>query len=75
MDQLLFINRFINRVVSYCRDDLVDLVGSYQFDDEKTEGLDVFARDPYILRFRCLNTGDRLFVVITVLSTVILNTL
>lgn len=36
---------------------MVDLVGSYQFDDQLTEGGDVFARDPYILRFRCLNTG------------------
>lgn len=38
---------------------MVDLVGSYQFDDQLTQGGDVFARDPYILRFRCLNTGDR----------------
>lgn len=38
---------------------MVDLVGSYQFDDQVTEGGDVFARDPYILRFRCLNTGER----------------
>lgn len=38
---------------------MVDLVGSYQFDDQLTEGGDVFARDPYILRFRCLNTGRR----------------
>lgn len=38
---------------------MVDLVGSYQFDDQMTEGGDVFARDPYILRFRCLNTGGR----------------
>lgn len=43
--------------VCVCRDDMVDLVGSYQFDDLVTEGGDVFARDPYILRFRCLNTG------------------
>lgn len=41
------------------RDDMVDLVGSYQFDDQATEGGDVFARDPYILRFRCRNTGRR----------------
>ncbi|XP_061641082.1 deoxyribonuclease 1 like 4, tandem duplicate 1 isoform X5 [Phyllopteryx taeniolatus] len=39
------------------RDDLVDLVGSYQFDDQATDGSDVFARDPYILRFRCHGTG------------------
>lgn len=36
-------------------------MGSYQFDDQATEGGDVFARDPYILRFRCLNTGRRHF--------------
>lgn len=42
-----------------CRDDMVDLVGSYQFDDQATQGGDVFARDPYILRFRCMNTGRR----------------
>lgn len=40
------------------REGVVDLVGTYQFDDQVTEGGDVFARDPYILRFRCLNTGD-----------------
>lgn len=38
---------------------MVDLVGSYQFDDQATQGGDVFARDPYILRFRCMNTGRR----------------
>ncbi|XP_056156873.1 deoxyribonuclease 1 like 4, tandem duplicate 1 [Lampris incognitus] len=35
------------------RDDLVDLVGTYQFDDQATEKEDIFARDPYILRFKC----------------------
>ncbi|XP_036007819.1 deoxyribonuclease gamma-like [Fundulus heteroclitus] len=39
------------------RDDLVDLEDSYQFDDEKTEGRDVFDRDPYILRFKCRTQG------------------
>lgn len=39
------------------RDDLVDLVGSYQFDDQVTDSGDVFARDPYILRFQCHHTG------------------
>ncbi|CAJ1051979.1 deoxyribonuclease-1-like [Xyrichtys novacula] len=48
------------------RDDLVDLVGSYQFDDKETEGGDVFARDPYILRFRCLNTVLKDLVMIPV---------
>ncbi|KAI4796490.1 hypothetical protein KUCAC02_026946, partial [Chaenocephalus aceratus] len=48
------------------KDDLVDLVGSYQFDDQVTEGGDVFARDPYILRFRCLNTVLKDLVMIPV---------
>ncbi|XP_058486480.1 deoxyribonuclease 1 like 4, tandem duplicate 1 isoform X2 [Solea solea] len=48
--------RYKEQFMFLYRDDMVDLVGSYQFDDELTEGGDVFARDPYILRFRCLNT-------------------
>lgn len=30
---------------------------SYQFDDVMSKGEDVFARDPYILRFSCPTTG------------------
>ncbi|XP_061687525.1 deoxyribonuclease 1 like 4, tandem duplicate 1 isoform X3 [Syngnathoides biaculeatus] len=48
------------------RDDLVDLVGSYQFDDQETDGSDVFARDPYILRFRCHRTVLKDLVMIPV---------
>ncbi|XP_068604773.1 deoxyribonuclease 1 like 4, tandem duplicate 1 isoform X1 [Brachionichthys hirsutus] len=48
------------------RDDMVDVVGSHQFDDEATEGGDVFARDPYILRFRCLGTVLKDLVLIPV---------
>ncbi|XP_015250921.1 PREDICTED: deoxyribonuclease-1-like isoform X2 [Cyprinodon variegatus] len=58
--------RYKEQFMFLYRDDLVDLVGSYQFDDEKTEGLDVFARDPYILRFRCLNTVLKDLVIIPV---------
>lgn len=58
--------RYKEQYMFLYRDDLVDLVGSYQFDDEKTEGLDVFARDPYILRFRCLNTVLKDLVMIPV---------
>ncbi|XP_021162930.2 deoxyribonuclease gamma [Fundulus heteroclitus] len=58
--------RYKEQFMFLYRDDLVDLVGSYQFDDEKTEGLDVFARDPYILRFRCLNTVLKDLVMIPV---------
>ncbi|MED6245548.1 hypothetical protein ATANTOWER_004617, partial [Ataeniobius toweri] len=38
------------------RADLVEFVDSCQYNDEKTGGEDVFARDPYILRFRCPNS-------------------
>ncbi|XP_054906158.1 deoxyribonuclease-1-like [Poeciliopsis prolifica] len=58
--------RYKEQFMFLYRDDLVDLVGSYQFDDEKTECLDVFARDPYILRFRCLNTVLKDLVMIPV---------
>jgi hypothetical protein len=39
------------------RDDLVDLVGSWQYEDNQVGDVDAFAREPYILRFKCLNTG------------------
>ncbi|XP_041639256.1 deoxyribonuclease 1 like 4, tandem duplicate 1 [Cheilinus undulatus] len=58
--------RYKEQFMFLYRDDLVDLVGSYQFDDKVTEGGDVFARDPYILRFRCLNTVLRDLVMIPV---------
>lgn len=54
----------LTRGLSLTRDNVVDLVGSYQFDDQETEGGDVFARDPYILRFRCLDTGERVVVML-----------
>ncbi|KAK5873135.1 hypothetical protein PBY51_013776 [Eleginops maclovinus] len=58
--------RYKEQFMFLYRDDLVDLVGSYQFDDQLTEGGDVFARDPYILRFRCLNTVLKDLVMIPV---------
>ncbi|XP_034021256.1 deoxyribonuclease-1-like [Thalassophryne amazonica] len=48
------------------RDHVVNLVSSYQFDDQLMEGGDVFSRDPYILRFRCLNTVLKDLVMIPV---------
>ncbi|XP_052446758.1 deoxyribonuclease gamma-like [Carassius gibelio] len=38
------------------RDDLVDLVGSYQYEDNQPGDEDAFAREPYILRFKCHKT-------------------
>ncbi|XP_070705989.1 deoxyribonuclease 1 like 4, tandem duplicate 1 [Pempheris klunzingeri] len=58
--------RYKEQFMFLYRDDMLDLVGSYQFDDQVTEGGDVFARDPYILRFRCLNTVLKDLVMIPV---------
>ncbi|KAM8915559.1 deoxyribonuclease 1 like 4, tandem duplicate 1 isoform 1-T2 [Spinachia spinachia] len=58
--------RYKEQFMFLYRDDLVDLVGSYQFDDEKNEGGDIFAREPYILRFRCLSTVLKDLVMIPV---------
>ncbi|KAM4740664.1 deoxyribonuclease-1-like isoform 2-T2 [Anableps anableps] len=46
--------------------DRVELVASYQSDDEKTKGQDNTDRDPYILRFRCPNTVLEDLVIIPV---------
>ncbi|XP_059425056.1 deoxyribonuclease gamma-like [Carassius carassius] len=38
------------------RDELVDLVDSYQYEDNQPGDEDAFSREPYILRFKCHNT-------------------
>ncbi|XP_030634125.1 deoxyribonuclease-1-like 2 [Chanos chanos] len=48
--------RYKEQFMFLYRDDLVDLIGSYQYEDNKEGEEDVFAREPYILRFRCLTT-------------------
>ncbi|XP_053725057.1 deoxyribonuclease 1 like 4, tandem duplicate 1 [Synchiropus splendidus] len=58
--------RYKEQFMFLYRDDMVDLVGSYQYDDQSTESGDVFARDPYILRFRCLDTVLKDLVLIPV---------
>ncbi len=35
----------------------MDLVGSYQYEDDLPGNEDAFAREPYALRFRCPTTG------------------
>ncbi|XP_056095314.1 deoxyribonuclease 1 like 4, tandem duplicate 1 isoform X3 [Rhinichthys klamathensis goyatoka] len=35
---------------------MVDLVGSYQYDDKQPGDEDAFAREPYVLRFKCHKT-------------------
>ncbi|CAL8338030.1 unnamed protein product [Merluccius merluccius] len=48
--------RYKEQYLFLYRDDLVEMVGFYQYDDEQTEKEDIFARDPYVLRFRCPTT-------------------
>ncbi|XP_061075010.1 deoxyribonuclease gamma-like [Conger conger] len=48
------------------RDGIVDLVGSYQYEDSQVGDEDAFAREPYILRFTCLNTVLKDLVMIPV---------
>uniref|UniRef100_A0A8C1ZNF3 Deoxyribonuclease 1 like 4, tandem duplicate 1 n=1 Tax=Cyprinus carpio TaxID=7962 RepID=A0A8C1ZNF3_CYPCA len=38
------------------RDDLVNLVVSYQYQDHQSGDEDAFAREPYVLRFKCHKT-------------------
>ncbi|XP_056614676.1 deoxyribonuclease 1 like 4, tandem duplicate 1 isoform X2 [Triplophysa dalaica] len=48
------------------RDDLVDLIGSYQYKDDETGDEDAFAREPYVLRFTCHETVLKDLVLIPV---------
>ncbi|XP_045561425.1 deoxyribonuclease gamma isoform X2 [Salmo salar] len=38
------------------KDDLVDLVNTWQYEDNQAGDVDAFAREPYILRFKCLHS-------------------
>ncbi|XP_054906142.1 deoxyribonuclease gamma-like [Poeciliopsis prolifica] len=58
--------RYKEQFLFLYRDDMVELVGMYQSDDEKTKGQDNTDRDPYILRFRCKNTVLKDLVLIPV---------
>ncbi|XP_051977879.1 deoxyribonuclease gamma-like [Xyrauchen texanus] len=48
------------------RDNLVDLVGSYQYADKQPGDEDAFAREPYVLRFKCHGTVMKDLVLIPV---------
>lgn len=36
----------------------MDLTDCYQYEDNQTDDLDAFAREPYILHFKPRNTGE-----------------
>ncbi|KAM3838049.1 deoxyribonuclease-1-like [Diretmus argenteus] len=49
-------NRYKEQFLFLYRDDLVDLIDSYQYEDNQINDCDVFAREPYILHFKLHNT-------------------
>ncbi|XP_031426510.1 deoxyribonuclease-1-like [Clupea harengus] len=58
--------RYKEQFLFLYRDDLVDLEGSYQYEDNQTGDLDAFAREPYILRFKSFHTVLKDLVLIPV---------
>lgn len=50
------------------RDDVVDLVDAYQYEDNQVNDVDAFAREPYILHFKSHNTGQIWCIVATLWS-------
>ncbi|CAL9707427.1 unnamed protein product [Knipowitschia caucasica] len=62
-------SRYKEQFMFLYRDDLVNLMDSYQFEDSKTLNQDVFSRDPYILRFKCHTTELQDLVLIPVHTT------
>ncbi|XP_036389569.1 deoxyribonuclease-1-like isoform X2 [Megalops cyprinoides] len=58
--------RYKEQFLFLYRDDVVDLVGSYQYEDDQAGDTDVFAREPYILRFSSDSTVLKDLVLIPV---------
>uniref|UniRef100_A0A3P9PTH2 Deoxyribonuclease n=1 Tax=Poecilia reticulata TaxID=8081 RepID=A0A3P9PTH2_POERE len=51
------------------RDDMVDLIDSYQYEDNHENNVDAFAREPYVLYFKPHNTVLKDLVLIPVRAT------
>uniref|UniRef100_A0A3P8X3B6 Deoxyribonuclease n=1 Tax=Cynoglossus semilaevis TaxID=244447 RepID=A0A3P8X3B6_CYNSE len=45
-------SRYKEQFLFLFRDDVVDLIDCYQYEDNQVNDMDAFAREPYILRFR-----------------------
>ncbi|XP_063076541.1 deoxyribonuclease-1-like [Engraulis encrasicolus] len=58
--------RYKEQFLFLYRDDLVDLVDTYQYEDNQVDDHDAFAREPYILRFMCSHTVLKDLVLIPV---------
>ncbi|XP_068184999.1 deoxyribonuclease gamma-like [Antennarius striatus] len=59
-------NRHKEQFLFLYRDDVVDLIESYQYEDNQVDDADAFAREPYILHFKPRNTVLKDLVLIPV---------
>ncbi|XP_029291771.1 deoxyribonuclease-1-like [Cottoperca gobio] len=59
-------NRYKEQFLFLYRDDVVDLIDCYQYEDNQVNNMDAFAREPYILHFKPHNTVLKDIVLIPV---------
>uniref|UniRef100_UPI0037E8E74E deoxyribonuclease-1-like n=1 Tax=Semicossyphus pulcher TaxID=241346 RepID=UPI0037E8E74E len=59
-------NRYKEQFLFLYRDDVVDLIDCYQYEDNQANDMDAFAREPYILHFKPQNTVLKDIVLIPV---------
>ncbi|XP_054464406.1 deoxyribonuclease-1-like [Anoplopoma fimbria] len=59
-------NRYKEQFLFLYRDDVVDLIDSYQYEDNQVNDVDAFLREPYILYFKPRNTVLKDIVLIPV---------
>ncbi|KAM9350832.1 deoxyribonuclease-1-like isoform 2-T2 [Symphorus nematophorus] len=62
-------NRYKEQFLFLYRDDVVDLIDCYQYEDNQVNDMDAFAREPYILHFKPRNTVLKDIVLIPVHTT------
>ncbi|XP_051281550.1 deoxyribonuclease-1 isoform X2 [Dicentrarchus labrax] len=62
-------NRYKEQFLFLYRDDVVDLIDCYQYEDNQVNDMDAFAREPYILHFKPHNTVLKDIVLIPVRTT------
>uniref|UniRef100_M3ZXD5 Deoxyribonuclease 1 like 4, tandem duplicate 1 n=1 Tax=Xiphophorus maculatus TaxID=8083 RepID=M3ZXD5_XIPMA len=61
--------RYKEQFMFLYRDDMVDLIDSYQYEDNQENDVDAFLREPYILYFKLHNTVLKDLVLIQVRAT------
>ncbi|XP_075948426.1 deoxyribonuclease-1-like [Anarhichas minor] len=62
-------NRYKEQFLFLYRDDVVDLIDCYQYEDNQVNDVDAFAREPYILHFKPRDTVLKNVVLIPVHAT------